>query len=96
MMRPLAAPSAASEYSLHERIGRGSFGTVYRATPRDDGDVVAIKIIELEEMADEIEDLQAEIGVLSQASCPQLISYVGSDVVGASVWIVMEYLEVMI
>ena len=47
--------SAAAQYALQERIGRGAFGVVYRAVPRAGGAPVAIKIIELEEMSDEID-----------------------------------------
>ena len=40
---------------------------------RRDGKEVAIKVIDLEESDDDLDDIQKEISVLSRLSCPQLM-----------------------
>ena len=62
-------------YVLHERIGRGSFGEVWRGQDRQTGEVVAIKVIDLDQAEDEIDDIVQEIKVMAMQFVNLLDAY---------------------
>ncbi|QSL66608.1 hypothetical protein MERGE_000990 [Pneumocystis wakefieldiae] len=65
-------------YVRQEKIGSGSFGSVYKGFNKKTRHPVAIKIIDLENTEDEVEDVMLEINILSQLNSQFL-------------WIIMEY-----
>uniref|UniRef100_A0A0E0LL32 non-specific serine/threonine protein kinase n=1 Tax=Oryza punctata TaxID=4537 RepID=A0A0E0LL32_ORYPU len=93
-MSDSASMAAAIEarFSNRDLIGRGSFGDVYKGFDKELNKEVAIKVIDLEEAEDDIEDIQKEISVLSQCRCPYITDYYGSYLHQTKLWIVMEYM----
>jgi serine/threonine-protein kinase 24/25/MST4 len=74
-----------------ERIGRGTFAEVYRAT--EDSGLVAVKIIPLDGLGSDIEEIQQEIRLLSRCDHPNIIKYKRTIVDKNRLWIVMDYCE---
>ncbi|KAI1169176.1 kinase-like domain-containing protein [Nemania serpens] len=88
----MADEAIADHYQVLEELGRGSFGVVYKGIEKATGEVVAIKHIDLESTDDDIQDIQAEISVLSTCASSYVTQYKASFLRGSKLWIVMEYL----
>ncbi|KAE9590614.1 putative protein kinase STE-STE20-YSK family [Lupinus albus] len=86
------AEAAGSRFTSLELIGQGSFGDVYKGFDKELNKEVAIKVIDLEESEDEIDDIQKEISVLSQCRSQYITEYYGSYLNQTKLWIIMEYM----
>ncbi|KAI8823556.1 kinase-like domain-containing protein [Fimicolochytrium jonesii] len=82
---------AASLFVKHERIGKGSFGEVYRGINRLTNEVVAIKILNLDTDDDEINDVRKEITMLSHCDSEHITRYHGAYLNETKLWVVMDY-----
>ena len=58
---------------------------------RRTGQVVAIKIIDVENAEDEVEDIIQEISILSELHSAHVTQYHGSFLKGSDLWIIMEF-----
>lgn len=88
----MPSSNPASQYTLMEKLGTGSFGTVYKAMHNETRQIVAIKQIDLEDSDDDISEIQQEIANLAQHESEFVTRYYGSFVINYKLWIVMEYL----
>ncbi|KAL7629106.1 hypothetical protein AAE478_000625 [Parahypoxylon ruwenzoriense] len=91
----------APQYQLAELIGKGSFGRVYKATDLRTADVVAVKIIDVDEsdtvnpkLADTYSEILKEINALhrlSQSGAQNINHVIEALPVGKAMWMVTEY-----
>lgn len=77
-------------FELLRPLGRGSYGSVYMATLKETGAIVAVKIIPLTD-SDEIDSIQKEIAILRDCNHPNIVKYYGSCRAPDALWIAMEY-----
>jgi len=72
-------------FTLQEKLGEGSYGSVYKAIRNSDGLVVAIKQVPIDE---DIEDLRQEIEVMKECSSDFITSYYGTYFKGVEeIWV---------
>eukprot|EP00727_Mastigamoeba_balamuthi_P007472 m51a1_g3345 putative serine threonine-protein kinase 4 (592) ;mRNA; f:402799-404980 len=75
------------QYSVLQRIGKGSFGTVYKAVDTATGDTVALKRVETED----VEGIAGEIAIMEQLHSPFLVAFFGTFLDDDYLWITMEF-----
>ncbi|KAJ8760452.1 hypothetical protein K2173_015119 [Erythroxylum novogranatense] len=80
-----------TKYELLNELGKGSYGSVYKARDLRTSELVAIKIISLVEGEEGYEEIRGEIEMLQQCNHPNVVRYFGSYQGEEYLWIVMEY-----
>lgn len=90
----MALVSVHQLYQRLETVGKGAYGSVHKGKDLRTGDVVALKIINLDTEDDDVGDIQREVALLTQLrDAPNVTRYFGCYLDGPRVWIVMEYAQ---
>ncbi|KAF8189096.1 hypothetical protein K438DRAFT_1676847 [Mycena galopus ATCC 62051] len=83
-----------THFQLGNCIGRGQFGSVYRALNLNTGQMVAVKRIRLESLKeDEVTTLMQEVDLVKRLSHPSIVKYEGMAQDQDTLSIVLEYVE---
>ncbi|KAJ7483232.1 kinase-like domain-containing protein [Mycena latifolia] len=83
-----------THFQLGNCIGRGQFGSVYRALNLNTGQIVAVKRIRLEGLKeDEVSTLMREVDLVESISHPNIVKYEGMARDQDTLSIVLEYAE---
>ncbi|KAK0488943.1 STE/STE11/cdc15 protein kinase [Armillaria novae-zelandiae] len=83
-----------THFQLGNCIGRGQFGSVYRALNLNTGQMVAVKRIRLEGLKeDEVTTLMREVDLVKRLSHPSIVKYEGMARDTDTLSIVLEYAE---
>ncbi|KAF9620167.1 hypothetical protein IFM89_010902 [Coptis chinensis] len=85
-------PVGAAYYELMDVIGKGGFATVYRACCLPLGEIVAIKVANLEEQ-DDFELITKEAQMMKLVRHPNLVSAYCSFIKESELWVVMPLMD---
>jgi serine/threonine-protein kinase 24/25/MST4 len=87
-------PTVHQLYQRLETVGRGAYCSVHKGIHIPSGNVVALKIINLDTEDDDVGDIQREVALLTQLrDAPNVTKYYGCYLDGPRVWIVMEFAQ---
>jgi serine/threonine protein kinase len=76
------------DFQLLEKLGEGSYGSVWKAIHRQTGGIVAIKKVGID---NDLDDITKEIDFMKGCRSPYIVRYFGSYFKENELWIVMEY-----
>ncbi|CAL1540174.1 unnamed protein product [Lymnaea stagnalis] len=71
-----------------EKLGEGSYGSVYKALHKETGQVLAIKQVPVDT---DLQEIIKEISIMQQCDSQYIVKYYGSYFKNTDLWIVMEY-----
>lgn len=82
-------------YRIHEQIGDGDLGTVYRATRLSSGEVCALKVISTAEKSDEkaVQTFLREASILNQLDHPYIVRMIEMGAAGSDLFLSTEFVD---
>ncbi|KAK3708853.1 hypothetical protein QZH41_016286, partial [Actinostola sp. cb2023] len=75
-------------FDVLDKLGEGSYGSVYKAMHKESGQVLAIKQVPVDT---DLQEIIKEISIMQQCDSPYVVKYYGSYFKNTDLWIVMEY-----
>ncbi|KAI4919372.1 hypothetical protein J4E90_001505 [Alternaria incomplexa] len=82
------------DFQLGDCLGKGAFGSVYRALNWGTGEAVAIKQVRLENLGTaDLKNMEMEIDLLKNLNHPNIVKYNGFVRSSESLYIILEYCE---
>ncbi|XP_077990446.1 serine/threonine-protein kinase 3-like [Glandiceps talaboti] len=75
-------------FDILEKLGEGSYGSVYQAMHKETGQLLAIKQVPVDT---DLQEIIKEISIMQQCDSPYVVKYYGSYFKNTDLWIVMEY-----
>ena len=70
------------------KLGKGSYGSVYKAIHKDSKQILAIKQVPVD---NDLQEIIKEISIMQQCDSPHVVKYYGTYFKGSELWIVMEF-----
>ncbi|XP_066269571.1 serine/threonine-protein kinase 3-like [Branchiostoma lanceolatum] len=75
-------------FDVLEKLGEGSYGSVFKAMHKESGQVLAIKQVPVDT---DLQEIIKEISIMQQCDSEYVVRYFGSYFKNSDLWIVMEY-----
>ncbi|XP_072248159.1 mitogen-activated protein kinase kinase kinase kinase 5-like [Leuresthes tenuis] len=86
----ISTKNPQDDFEILLRVGGGTYGEVYKARNKQNGELAAIKVIKMEP-EDDFSIIQQEIIIVKSCKHPNIVAYYGSYIRANKLWICMEF-----